>query len=360
MKARRNSVELEAAIRTLLEQWSRTRAGRHDLAFRADIVLTAAAGVNDLHVARQLRTTRPTVAKWLGRFRAQGPDGLHDEVRSGRPRTVQEQQVAEIVNRTLHRKPADATHWSTRSLAETEGVSRETVRRIWNAFGLQPHRAETFKLSGDPLFVEKARDVCGLYLNPPDLALVLCVDEKSQIQALDRTQPLLPMRLGHPERRTHDYERHGITSLFAALDIASGKVIGKCYAQHRHQEFLKFLRLIDGQVPAGMDVHLVLDNYGTHKHPRVRRWLAQHPRYHLHFTPTGASWLNQVERWFATLTRKQIRRGSFTSVRDLILKINRYLQLYNDNPRPFTWTKSADEIFETMHAMCKDISGSAH
>ncbi len=360
MKPRRNSIELEASMRTLLEQWSRTRAGRHDLAFRANIVLTAAAGVNDLQIARQLRTTRPTVAKWLVRFRAHGPDGLHDEVRSGRPRTVREQQVAEIVNHTLHRKPVDATHWSTRSLSETAGVSRETVRRIWNAFGLQPHRTEHFKLSGDPLFVEKARDICGLYLNPPDLALVLCVDEKSQIQALDRTQPLLPMRLGRAERRTHDYERHGIASLFAALDIASGKVIGKCYAQHRHQEFLRFLRLLDGQVPARLDVHLVLDNYGTHKHPRVRRWLAQHPRYHLHFTPTGASWLNQVERWFATLTQKQIRRGSFSSVRDLILKINRYLELYNDNPRPFTWTKSADEIFETIYAMCKETSGSAH
>ena len=360
MKPRRNSIELETPVRTLLEQWSRTRAGRHDLAFRADIVLIAAAGVNDLQIARQLRTTRPTVAKWLGRFLTLGPDGLHDEVRSGRPRTVREQQVAEIVNHTLHRKPADATHWSTRSLSETAGVSRETVRRIWNAFGLQPHRVENFKLSRDPLFVEKARDICGLYLNPPDLALVLCVDEKSQIQALDRTQPLLPMRLGHPERRTHDYERHGIASLFAALDIASGKVIGKCYAQHRHQEFLRFLRLVDDEVPARLEVHLVLDNYGTHKHPRVRRWLALHPRYHLHFTPTGASWLNQVERWFATLTQKQIRRGSFSSVRDLILKINRYLELYNDNPRPFSWTKSADEIFETIYAMCKETSGSAH
>lgn len=360
MRPRRDSVVLTAPVRTLLEQWSRTRSGRHDLAFRADLVLAAAAGVNDLHIARRLRTTRPTVAKWLKRFRTQGPDGLHDEVRSGRPRTVREQQVAEIVHRTLHAKPADATHWSTRAMADAGGLSRETVRRIWNAFGLQPHRAETFKLGKDPLFVEKARDICGLYLNPPDLALVLSVDEKSQIQALERAQRLLPMRLGHPERRTHDYERHGITSLFAALDVASGKVIGKCYARHRHQEFLNFLRLVDREVRTEFDVHLILDNYGTHKHPRVRRWLARHPRYHLHFTPTGASWLNQVERFFATLTQKQIRRGSFTSVRDLILKINRYLQLYNDNPRPFRWTKSADEIFETMYAMCKATSESAH
>lgn len=360
MRPRRNAVVLAAPVRTVLEQWSRTRSGRHDLAFRADLVLTAAAGVNDLQIARRLRTTRPTVAKWLQRFRAHGPDGLHDDVRSGRPRTVREQQVAEIVHRTLHAKPADATHWSTRAMAEAGGLSRETVRRIWNAFGLQPHRAETFKLSTDPLFVEKARDICGLYLNPPDLALVLSVDEKSQIQALERTQPLLPMRLGHPEQRTHDYERHGIASLFAALDVASGKVIGQCYARHRHQEFLKFLRLVDREVRTEFDVHLILDNYRTHKHPRVRRWLARHPRYHLHFTPTGASWINQVERFFATLTQKQIRRGSFTSVRDLILKINRYLQLYNDNPRPFHWTKSADEIFETMYAMCKATSESAH
>ncbi len=360
MRARRNSIELEAPVQTLLEQWSRSRSGRRDLSFRADIVLAAAAGVNDLQIARQLRTTRPTVAKWLGRYRARGPDGLHDEVRSGRPRTVEEQQVAEIVQRTLHRKPVDATHWSTRSMASSGGVSRETVRRIWNAFGLQPHRAETFKLSGDPLFVEKVRDICGLYLNPPDLALVLCADEKSQIQALERARPLLPMHLGRPERRTHDYERHGIASLFAALDVASGKVIGKCYVHHRHQEFLRFLRLIDREVPAELEIHLIVDNYGTHKHPRVRRWLARHPRFHLHFTPTGASWLNQVERWFATLTQKQIRRGSFTSVRDLMLKINRYLQFYNDNPRPFRWTKSANDIFETVYAMCKETSGSAH
>lgn len=360
MRPRRNSVVLTAPVRTVLEQWSRTRSGRHDLAFRAELVLTAAAGVNDLQIARRLRTTRPTVAKWLQRFRAHGPDGLHDDVRSGRPRTVREQQVAEIVHRTLHAKPADATHWSTRAMAQAGGLSRETVRRIWNAFGLQPHRAETFKLSTDPLFVEKARDICGLYLNPPDLALVLSVDEKSQIQALERAQPLLPMQLDRPERRSHDYERHGIASLFAALDVASGKVIGHCYARHRHQEFLKFLRLVDREVRIEFDVHLILDNYRTHKHPRVRRWLARHPRYHLHFTPTGASWLNQVERFFATLTQKQIRRGSFTSVRDLILKINRYLKLYNDNPRPFSWTKSADEIFETMYAMCKATSESAH
>ncbi len=360
MRARRTPLVVTTPDRTLLAQWARTRAGRRDLAFRAEIVLAAASGVNDAAIARRLRTTRPTVAKWLRRFHARGPDGLHDDVRSGRPRTVREQQVAEIIHRTLHAKPADATHWSTRTMAEDGGLSRETIRRIWRAFSLQPHRSETFKLSADPLFVEKVRDICGLYLNPPDKALVLCVDEKSQIQALERTQPLLPMRLGQPERRTHDYHRHGVTSLFAALDIATGTVLGRCYRRHRHQEFLRFLRLLDRQVPAELAVHIVVDNYGTHKHPRVRGWLARHPRYHLHFTPTGASWLNQVERWFATLTQKQIRRGSFTSVRDLVLKIKRYLDLYNHNPRPFVWTKTADAIFGTLYAMCKDVSVSAH
>lgn len=360
MRPRKDPITLSASHRKLLAQWSRTRAGRHDLAFRAAIVLAAADGSNDIWVARQVNTTRATVGKWLHRFRKRGLQGLRDDVRSGRPRSIRDQKVAEIVNRTLKSKPADATHWSTRSMAEAGGVSRETVRRVWRAFGLQPHRSETFKLSSDPLFVEKTRDICGLYLNPPDKALVLCVDEKSQIQALDRTQPVMPLRPGLPERRTHDYIRHGITSLFAALDIASGNVLGKCYLRHRHQEFLKFLRLIDCQVPPELDVHLILDNYGTHKHPRVRGWFARHHRYHLHFTPTGASWLNQVERFFATLTQKQIRRGSYTSVRDLIVKINRYLELSNHNPKPFVWTKSADEIFETIYAMCQDTSGSPH
>jgi transposase len=330
------------------------------LAFRAGLVLAAGDGVNNCQIAERFQTTRPTVVKWLKRFQEHGPDGLHDEVRSGRPRTVRDQQVAEIVNRTLQTKPDDATQWSNRSMAEVGDVSRETVRRIWRAFGLQPHRGETFKLSSDPLFVEKVRDICGLYLNPPDNALVLCVDEKSQIQALERTQPLLPMRPGQCERRTHDYWRHGIASLFAAFDVANGEVIGKCYRRHRHQEFLKFLKLIDEQVPPELDIHMVLDNYRTHKHATVRRWLARHPRYHLHFTPTSASWLNQVERWFAALTRKQIRRGSFSSVRDLMLKIKRYLDLYNDNPKPFVWTKSADQIFETIYAMCKHVSVSGH
>lgn len=360
MRPRKEPFVLTSSHCKLLEQWTRTRSGRHDLAFRAKIVLAAADGMNNSQIARHMRTGRPTVIKWLRHFQARGPDGLHDEVRSGRPRTVRDQKVAEIINRTLHSRPADATHWSTRSMAETGHVSRESVRRIWRAFGLQPHRSETFKLSNDPLFVEKVKDICGLYLHPPDNALVLCVDEKSQIQALERTQRLLPMRLGQCERRTHDYHRHGIASLFAALDIASGAVLGRCYRRHRHQEFLKFLRLIEHQVPPELDIHLVLDNYGTHKHARVRGWLARHPRFYLHFTPTGASWLNQVERWFATLTQKWIRRGSFSSVRDLILKIKRYLELHNHNPKPFVWTKSANEIFETIYAMCKDVSVSPH
>jgi len=360
MRPRMDPIVLSPSHRKLLKQWSRTQAGRHDLAFRAAIVLAAADGLNDIWVARKMNTTRATVGKWLHRFRQRGPEGLHDDVRSGRPRTIKDQKVAEIVNRTIKSKPAYATHWSNRSMGEAAEVSRETVRRVWRAFGLQPHRSETFKLSTDPLFVEKTRDICGLYLNPPDKALVLCVDEKSQIQALDRTQPVLPMHPGLPERRTHDYIRHGIASLFAALDIASGTVLGKCYLQHRHQEFLRFLRLIDRQVPTELDVHLILDNYGTHKHPRVRGWFAKHPRYHLHFTPTGASWLSQVERFFSTLTQKQIRRGSYTSVRDLIVKINRYLEIYNHNPKPFVWTKSADEISQTIYAMCQDTSVSGH
>ena len=360
MRQRIEALVLTATQRKVLEQWTRTRSGRHDLAFRAKIVLAAADGMNNCDIARHFRITRTTARKWVQRYQTDGAAGLRDDARSGRPRTVKDQRVAEIINRTLQSKPADATQWSTRSMAEAGGVSRETVRRVWRTFGLQPHRSETFKLSTDPLFVEKVRDICGLYLNPPDNALVLCVDEKSQIQALERTQPLLPMRPGQCERRAHDYWRHGIASLFAALDIADGKVIGKCYRRHRHQEFLKFLRLIEEEVPSELDLHLVLDNYGTHKHPKVRRWLLRHPRYHLHFTPTGASWLNQVERWFAALTCKQIRRGSFTSVRDLVLKIKRYLDHYNDDPRPFVWTKSADEIFQTIYAMCKETSVSGH
>ena len=269
---------------------------------------------------------------------------MGDDTRPGAPRKISDAKVEEAVTRTWETLPAAATHWSTRSLAQQVGLSQSAVARIWHAFGLQPHRTETFKVSTDPFFVEKVRDVVGLYVNPPDHALVLCVDEKSQVQALDRTQPILPLRPGLPEQRTHDYERNGTTSLFAALDIATGRVIGQCYRRHRHQEFLKFLEVIDSKIPSDLDVHLVMDNYGTHKTPKVVRWFARHPHYRIHFTPTSASWINQVERWFAEITEKRIRRGSFDGVRSLEKAIHEYMDHNNQNPKPFVWTKDADLI----------------
>jgi len=278
-----------------------------------------------------------------------------DESRPGAPRRITDAKVEEAVTRTLETLPTAATHWSTRSLASQVGLSQSAVVRIWNAFGLQPHRSETFKVSTDPFFVEKVRDVVGLYVNPPDHAVVLCVDEKSQVQALDRTQPILPLRPGLPEQRTHDYERNGTTSLFAALDIATGQVIGECHRRHRHQEFLKFLELIDATLPSDVAVHLVLDNYGTHKTPKVIRWFARHPRYHLHFTPTSASWINQVERWFAEITEKRIRRGSFDGVRSLEKAIREYLEYHNQNAKPFVWTADADLILGKVQRLCERI-----
>ena len=300
------------------------------------------------------------VAQDEGLFEAEGLDGLLDEPRPGAPRTVSDADVERVLTRTLETKPADATHWSIRSMAQVCGLSRSTVNRIWHAFALQPHRTETFKLSKDPLFIEKVRDIVGLYLNPPDRALVLCVDEKSQIQALDRTQPLLPMRPGQVERRTHDYVRHGTTSLFAALDAQSGKIIGQLHRRHRAREFRTFLDTLDDAVPAELDVHLILDNYGTHKTPLIHRWLARHPRFHVHFTPTGSSWINLVERWFAALTEKQIRRGAHRSTRELEAAIRRYIELTNDHPTPFMWTKTADEILASVARFCHRISNSGH
>ena len=276
------------------------------------------------------------------------------------PRRLTDAQVEQVITDTLEKTPRDATHWSTRTLAKELELSHATVGRIWRAFGLQPHRSETFKLSRDPLFIDKVRDIVGLYLAPPDRALVLSVDEKSQIQALDRTAPVLPMTFGSPERRTHDYRRHGTTSLFAALDVATGKVIGECHRRHRSQEFLQFLETIDARVPADLDVHLILDNYGTHKTPRVRRWFARHPRFHLHFTPTSASWLNLVERWFALLSQKQIKRGAHRSVRALETAIRDYLAITNDAPKPFVWTKTADEILAKVAGFCQRISNPGH
>jgi len=346
--------------RDTLERWARRRKTAQALAFRARLILACAEGKKNGDVAVAFRVTRPTVGKWRARFVAERLDGLLDEPRPGAPRKISDADVERVITKTLESIPKDATHWSTRSLAKHSGVTQSAVSRIWRAFALQPHRTETFKLSKDPLFIEKVRDIVGLYLNPPDRALVLCVDEKSQIQALDRTQPILPMRPGQIERRTHDYTRYGTTSLFAALDVKTGKVIGECHRRHRSIEFVRFLNTIDVAVPADLDIHLVLDNYGTHKTSLIQRWLSKRPRYHLHFTPTSASWINQVERWFAALTEKQIRRGAHRSTRELELAIERYLETTNKHAEPFRWTKTADQILATLARFCKRISDSGH
>ena len=328
---------------TLARVAARTRSAPR-LAFRAKIILASAAGASDVAVARRRRTTPQTVGLWRKRVAAKGIDGLFDEPRPGAPRTISDAAVEKVVVETLERTPRGATHWSTRDMAKHQGLSHTTVRRIWRAFGLQPHRSETFTISRDPRLVEKVRDIVGLYMSPPEHALVLCVDEKSQIQALNRTQPVLPMRSGEVERRTHDYDRHGTTTLFAALDVATGRVLGKCFPRHRAAEFLHFLRAIEASVPSTLDVHVILDNYATHKTPAVHRWLVKRPRFHLHFTPTHASWLNQVERWFGLLTQRQLRRGAHTSVAALKRAIATFIAVHNVAPKPFTWTASADDI----------------
>ncbi|MDZ5461766.1 IS630 family transposase [Azohydromonas lata] len=330
------------------------------LALRARIVLACAEGQDNNVVAERLRVTPQTVSKWRGRFVRDRLDGLLDAPRPGAPRTIADAQVDAVIAKTLESVPADGSHWSTRSMAREQGLSQTAVTRIWRAFGLQPHRQETFKLSSDPLFVEKVRDIVGLYLDPPLKAMVLCVDEKSQIQALDRTQPLLPLAPGIPERRTHDYVRHGTTTLFAALNIATGEVIGETHRRHRSVEFLKFLRTIEANVPADLDIHLVMDNYGTHKTPTIKAWFKRHPRFQVHFTPTSASWINQVERWFATLTQKYLRRGTHRSTRQLEQAIRDYLAVHNDNPKPFIWTKTADDILDSIKRFCMRISDSRH
>ena len=344
--------------RATLERWTRRAKTAQSLALRARIVLACADGVSNTLVAARLNTTGATVGKWRDRFRRRGLDGLLDEPRPGAPRTVTDDKVEEIVVKTLETKPKDATHWSTRLMANEAGVSQNTVVRIWHAFGLKPHMEDTFKLSKDPLFIEKVRDIVGLYMDPPQRAMVLCVDEKLQVQALDRTQPLLPMSPGYPERRSHDYVRNGTTSLFAALDVATGKVIGTCHRRHRHQEFLRFLKTIEANVPKGLDVHLVMDNYATHKTAKIKNWLARRPHWHVHFTPTSASWLNLVERFFAQITNRRIRRGTFRSVRELKQAIGDYLKTHNENPRPFIWTATADEIFRKIARLCEGISNS--
>ena len=318
------------------------------LARRARIVLACATGEDNKTVARRLRTVAATVGKWRTRFVEQRMAGLYDEPRPGTPRNITDEQIEQVVVRTLESTPRGATHWSTRAMAQATGLSHMAISRIWHAFGLQPHRSEAFKLSPDPLLVPKVRDIVGLYLNPPDHAVVLCVDEKSQIQALDRTAPLLPLRPGQAERCTHDYRRHGTTSLFAALDAKSGNVIGQTHRRHRSLEFRKFLDRIDASVPPDLQVHIIMDNYGTHKTPLIRAWFAKRPRYHVHFTPTYGSWLNLVERWFAELTTKQIRRGAHRSVSELERAIREFLEAHNAHPKPFTWTKSADQILASI------------
>jgi transposase len=323
------------------------------LALRARIVLACADGKQNKEVAVELGLAENTVGKWCRRFVQRRVDGLHDDPRSGTPRTIEDERIEAIVVKTLESLPADATHWSSRGMAKASGLSVSSVQRIWRAFGLQPHRMETFKLSTDPDFVSKVRDVVGLYVSPPQRAVVLCVDEKSQIQALDRSQPMLPMRPGQVERRSHDYTRHGTTSLFAALDIATGHVIGKCYRRHRAAEFRKFLDEIEAVVPCNLDVHLVMDNYATHKTPLIRNWLAKRPRWHVHLTPTSSSWLNQVERFFALLTDKKIRRGIYRSVNALRADIASFISRHNADPKPFTWTKSADDILASIERFCR-------
>jgi transposase len=346
--------------RSALQNWARRPKSAQALALRAKIILACAEGRSNTEVADQFRITKQMVGKWRTRFVEQRLDGLLDEPRPGTPRKVSDGEVERVLAMTLESLPRDATHWSTRSLAKQCGLSRSTVNRIWRAFALQPHRTETFKLSKDPLFIDKVRDIVGLYMNPPDRALVLCVDEKSQIQALDRTQPLLPMRPGQAERRSHDYKRHGTTSLFAALDVKTGRVIGACHRRHRSVEFRKFLDTIEQAVPSSLEVHLVLDNYGTHKTASIRSWLAKRPRFHVHFTPTSASWINLVERWFAALTEKQIRRGIHRSVHQLEAAIKNYLALTNASPRPFIWTKTADEILTSVARFCQRTSETGH
>ncbi len=351
---------LSGAERDMLLSWSRRAKSAQALALRCRIVLACADGLSNKDVADRLGVSRPTVGKWRARFVQRRLEGLVDEERPGRPASITLDQVEDVVVATLEQKPRDATHWSRKSMAERSGLSKSTIGRIWRGFGLKPHLADTFKLSADPLFVEKVVDVVGLYHNPPERAVVLCVDEKSQVQALDRSQPVLPMMPGMPERRSHDYVRHGITSLFAAFNIADGTVISELHRQHRAVEFKKFLTTIDKTVPAELDVHVICDNYGTHKTAAIKAWLARHPRFHMHFTPTGSSWINQVERWFGFLTDQMIRRGVHKSVAALEKDIRAWIADWNQNPKPFVWKKTAEEILDSLAKYCQRISGAGH
>jgi putative transposase len=354
-------LKLSRGAREELESLARSRSLPAGLVSRARIVLLCADGADNRAVADKVGTSRQTVGKWRERFRTQGLMGLYDERRPGKPRSIADDEVMALIRKTLDTKPPDgSTHWSCRSMADATELSKSTVQRVWTAFGIQPHRQKHFKLSTDPFFVEKVHDIVGLYLNPPEHAIVLCVDEKSQTQALERTQPLLPLGLGYVEGVTHGYIRHGTTTLFAALDVATGQVLASCKPRHRHQEFLQFLKHIDANVPAELDVHLIVDNYSTHKHIKVKRWLAARPHFHMHFTPTYSSWLNQVEIWFNIITQKAIRRGSYSSVGQLKDKIRHFTDNYNPNASPFMWTATADSILQKIRRLCQAISGTAH
>ncbi len=346
--------------RQVLVAWSRRRKIAQALAMRSRIVLRAAEGGTIGRAAADLGVSRDMVSKWRSRFLAGRLGGLSDEPRPGRPRLITDDRVEQVITKTLEETPGQDTHWSTRSMASATGMSQSAISRIWRAFGLKPHAVDTWKLSTDPQFVDKVRDVVGLYLSPPDNALVLAVDEKSQMQAIDRTAPILPVMPTTPARMTHDYVRHGTTSLFAAFDIGSGSVIAQHYRRHRHQEFLRFLKLIDTAVPKDLDLHLVLDNYATHKTSKVKEWLIRHPRFHLHFTPTSSSWLNLVERWFAELTNRKLRRSAHRSVTELETDVRRWINEWNKDPKPFVWTKTADQILDTLAAYCGRINDSQH
>lgn len=361
MAAQMLQLVLSEDERSQLESMARSRSMPAALVQRAKIVLACAEGTPNSRVAERVDVTHATVGKWRRRFVARRMSGLYDELRPGKPRTINDERVAELIQTTLHKRPrSGATQWSVRDLETETGISKSSVQRYLSLFGVQPHRSDSFKLSTDPFFVDKLRDVVGLYLNPPDNALVVCVDEKSQCQALERTQPMLPMGIGYVEGVTHDYKRHGTTTLFAALDVLSGAVLSTCKSRHRHQEFLSFLREIDSAVPQHLDIHAIVDNYSTHKHPKVKAWLAARPRWHLHFIPTYSSWLNLVERFLALITDKAIRRGSFRSVKDLTAKINHFVTHYNQNCKPFMWTATADSILAKLERLCKRINGTAH
>jgi transposase len=353
-------INLSDEEREILERWARRPKSSQALALRCRIVLAAADGELNRDIAARLRCHPTTVGKWRARFAARGLDGLHDEPRPGKPRTLSDEDVERVIVKTLEETPPDATHWSSYSMARATGMSQSSVSRIWRAFGLKPHLAETFKLSPDPQFIDKVRDIVALYLNPPEAAVVLWVDEKSQIQALDRSAPILPLLPGTPERRTHDYRRNGTTNLYAALDVASGKVIANLTARHRSTEFRRFLALIDKAVPPGLDIHVVVDNSSTHKTPTIQRWLVRHPRFRLHFTPTYSSWMNLVERWFSELTTKGLRRGAHRSVRELTTDIRTWIANWNDDPKPFVWHKTADEILDSLAAYCQRINDLGH